>query len=76
MMDFLKTHGDHIAFDTGDFAGVREHFEAEGIALAQMEPTSRHTAMRWGFFDTVKDLGTTIEVFNAIEVAKIEAEKT
>lgn len=78
LMDFLKTHGEgihHIAFDTGDFAGVSEHFEAHDIPLAQTGPTSRHPAMRWGFFDTVKDLGTTIEVFNALEVARIEAEK-
>jgi len=75
LSDYLAAHGEgihHIAFDTGDFNGVREHFEAKGIALAQTGPTSRHPALRWAFFDTVKELGTTIEVFNALEVARIE----
>ncbi len=79
LKDFLNSHGEgihHIAFDTGDFAGVREHFNLNSIELAQTGPTSRHPMLRWAFFDTVKELGTTIEVFNAIEVAKLEAEKS
>ncbi len=79
LKDFLDSHGEgvhHIAFDTGDFAGVRDHFSSKGIELAQTGPTSRHPMLRWAFFDTVKELGTTIEVFNAIEVAKLEAEKS
>jgi catechol 2,3-dioxygenase-like lactoylglutathione lyase family enzyme len=79
LSDYLAAHGEgihHIAFDTGDFKGVREHFEELGIPLAQTGPTSRHPALRWAFFDTVKDLGTTVEVFNAIEVARIEEGKT
>ena len=75
LKDYLDEHGEgihHIAFDTENFAGVCEHFESNGIPLAQTGPTSRHPALRWGFFDTVKELGTTIEVFNALEVAKLE----
>lgn len=76
LKDYLDKYGEgiqHIAFDTGDFAGVCEHFEKNGIPLAQTGPTSRHPALRWAFFDTTKKLGTTIEVFNLMEVAKLEA---
>jgi len=78
LADYLEAHGEgihHIAFDTGDFNGVRDHFKELDVPLAQTGPTSRHPALRWAFFDTVKELGTTIEVFNSIEVAKIEEQE-
>ncbi len=75
LKDYLEKYGEgihHIAFDTGDFKGVCTHFEENGIPLAQTGPTSRHPALKWAFFDTVKELGTTIEVFNALEVSRLE----
>ena len=46
---------------------------SNGVHLVQTGPNSRHPALKWGFFDTNKKLGTMIEVTNFQEVANIEA---
>ena len=50
-----------------------KHLSSNGVHLVQTGPNSRHPALKWGFFDTNKKLGTMIEVTNFQEVANIEA---
>jgi 4-hydroxyphenylpyruvate dioxygenase-like putative hemolysin len=78
LSDFLEEHGEgihHVAFDTGDFTAFEKHLNENGIEKIQTGPTSRHPALRWGFFDTGEKLGTMMELTNFAEVAKLEAEE-
>lgn len=75
LSDFLAEHGEgihHVAFDTGDFKKIELHLESHGAHKIQTGPTSRHPALRWGFFDTGAQLGTMIELVNFSEVRKLE----
>lgn len=76
LTDFLDEHGEgihHVAFDTDNFDAFVKHLKSNGVHLVQTGPNSRHPALKWGFFDTNKKLGTMIEVTNFQEVANIEA---
>lgn len=77
LSDYLAEHGEgihHVAFDTDDFPAYERHLNSCGAEKIQTGPTSRHPALRWGFFDTGEKLGTMIELTNFAEVAKLEAE--
>ena len=78
LSDYLEEHGEgihHVAFDTDDFTAYEKHLNACGAQRIQTGPTSRHPALRWGFFNTNEKLGTMIELTNFAEVAKLEAEE-
>lgn len=77
LSDFLEEHGEgihHVAFDTGDFSAFEAHLNDCGVQKVQTGPTSRHPALRWGFFDTGDKLGTMIELTNFEEVDRLVAE--
>lgn len=76
LSDFLEEHGEgihHVAFDTHDFTAFEQHLNDCGVQKIQTGPTSRHPALRWGFFDTNEKLGTMIELTNFEEVDRLEA---
>lgn len=76
LSDFLEEHGEgihHVAFDTYDFSAMQAHLNDCGAQIIQTGPTSRHPALRWGFFDTQAQLGTMIELTNFEEVNRLEA---
>lgn len=76
LSDYLAEHGEgihHVAFDTHDFTAFEKHLNDSGVNKIQTGPTSRHPALRWGFFDTNDKLGTMIELTNFEEVARLEA---
>ena len=54
------------------YAFVKQ-LNSNGVHQEQTGPNSRDPALKWGFFDTNKKLGTMIEVTNFQEVANIEA---
>ena len=68
---FLDEKGEgihHIRFSLGGLSAVKDHFNSLGLKIAQNGYSTRNVdGLQWMYFDTCKELGFFVEVFNEYE---------
>lgn len=70
--DFLnagKVGIHHIRFNVTSYEGAVREMEARGYKIIMESKTARNIeGLKWGYFDTEKDLGFVVEILNDLEV--------
>lgn len=63
---FLEEHGEcinHLAFSTGDYDGVKKHFDGLDVATAMTGPNSKHPYTKFAYY-----VGYMLEIENSLEM--------
>lgn len=68
--DFLDTRGEglhHIQLWVKNFETAKRHLETQGIFMVQSGESFRYPGAKFGYFDTMDQLGYYLELFNPEE---------
>lgn len=75
--DYLREHGSgahHIQFSVSDYEEAVSDFQKAGYQVSMSGDSVRAIpGLKWAYFDTERDLGLSMEVFNDREVEKTKS---